>query len=272
MGFPYRSRYAWLVIGLVGCGGSASDESHATLPTEICGASTFTAKLSGAGPLPAGYEVLTEEGWIWVQIDATCEFRTLDAHHSRGFGQGLQGALDDALRQEVEALLSLPRWPELETQYGRSLCDGPDELYTLDEWSVNIISYCHDDWLPEPPDFLRISLIPELLDLLTPYGQPVEGAVRFVLIGPVAEGAGLDYQNAPTWPLPGDPAELAISEAQHAEEGVAPVQVSGSRADALRGLRSAFLAGDIGWRDAAFIPVEQPDGTRYQLFVRDVIE
>ena len=77
----------------------------------------------------------------------------------------------------------------------------------------------------------------------------------------------------PPWPLSESPESVALTEAQGSREEAGATQVTGEDADALRGLRRAFSNGEIGQRDlVSFIPIEELDGSRYQLFVRDLIE
>ena len=265
-----------VVLLTLGCGGTTEAVDDAG-SVELCGTSAFTARQSGGGPVVAGSQVLREVGFRLVTIDTSCAFLTFDGT-STGLGEGREGFLDPTLKEEAESLLQLNAWRQLdaEAEFGRDNTGGVYEMYEMYEMyaigdrRIGISSFGE----PPPPEFLPGSLIAELVEMLRPHSRPVRGPVRYMLIAPNGGGLRDDaYRNAPSWPLSESPESVALTEAQGSREEAEATQVTGEDADALRGLRRAFSNGEIGQRDlVSFIPIEELDGSRYQLFVRDLIE
>lgn len=104
---------------------------------------------------------------------------------------------------------------------------------------------------------------------------PWEGDGRYLL---VADDQGRDqvFAGAPSWPLASDP--LAVAVTRGAAEGASGElaslthHVSGDDAKKLRALRTTFEGSGLGPRQGIdFIPIQQADGTRYQLMFRDAL-
>src|SRR5690606_38222403 len=80
------------------------------------------------------------------------------------------------------------------------------------------------------------------------------------------------FRNAPEWPMDSDPADLASSEGDpRLIDPHESTLVGGSESAPLVEAWDAFLAGEFGFQGDRFVPIQQPDGTRYRLYLRDVI-
>lgn len=110
---------------------------------------------------------------------------------------------------------------------------------------------------------------------LSSSGAPWTGDARYVVVEedrPIPPGY-LGYRNAAPWPLAEAVADVAIGAAEaETYEAVVSHLVTAADAEALRSLRSRFLAGEVGFEAERFIPIETADGARYRLYVRDAID
>ncbi|MFM2416165.1 MAG: hypothetical protein RL385_888 [Pseudomonadota bacterium] len=100
---------------------------------------------------------------------------------------------------------------------------------------------------------------------------PIDGPVRYTLL-PFLGGfvSAEDWKGAVAWPLSSNPNELA--ERRPDPESLPPLtahQAQGADASKLRALRDRYLAGEIGRFPLIAIPILQPDGSRFMLYLRD---
>lgn len=82
----------------------------------------------------------------------------------------------------------------------------------------------------------------------------------------------LYYRDAPAWPLSSNPADISVTEpdAYYLEAGDS-LLARDSDAEELRKLRTSWLAGEFGYKDIGYIPIEGTSGDLYELRVRDSI-
>jgi hypothetical protein len=224
----------------------------------------------GGGMIAPGSQAIYEVGfylivrgdcryWIYASPDGVVRSAVLDAEQVR--------ALIRALRlSELKGLAG---------DYAWSACDGPEGVYWFDSQRVRVFAVCSDvnPHDAEVADSLLQGWQSTATELMQT-GVPVTGDVWFSLYQVPADvllPSSNGYRNAPSWPLDTDPGKLAgrftadgeyIAGASH--------RVSGEDAAALRSLRSDLLEKRIGLE--SFVPIVQPDGRTYELYVRDAIE
>ena len=91
-------------------------------------------------------------------------------------------------------------------------------------------------------------------------GTAIETDVFYTLVPFSGRDFGETFRGATPWPL-AEPLPTEIDET--------PKVVSGAAAQELRRLRGAYLRGELGSRADLFIPIQQSDGARFELRLRD---
>jgi hypothetical protein len=174
--------------------------------------------------------------------------------------------LDDSGEQELIQALKVDFWRRAAGDYCTFIDDGPLDVYWLDHVVVRN-GPCRG---PELPTDLGWKYFADYIASQYETATAVDGDLWYTL---VADGstAGANafkdgyFRNAKPWPLDGDPAELATS----SNGRVQTYRAVGDDAQALRNLRARVVHGSIGSVGALFLPIEQPDGSRFQLRIRD---
>ncbi len=236
----------------------------------------FYAHASGGGPQVWGSEVMAENGLAYFIVEGNCRFFAFE--HSEGVAW--TGTLNSAQETEVIDLFKLGEFSDLAGVYKFSACDAGSAVYAFGEHRVRVAPVC-----PGGPGINNESSVRFLRDgWSTMYersrtiGTEYEGNVRYsVVLYDVFVPNDINHRNAPEWPIDTDIEKLAIVSSDLPEEYLYEKGTShlatGKDAMALRRLRTAFYAGEIGFSDATnYIPIEQTNGKRYQLFLRDSID
>lgn len=268
-------------VGAGGSGGSAGSggsDASVVAPTEpVCGETGhgFVALQSAGGQVPLGAQVLTELGARYVVVDPSCRFVVYDSTSGHR-GAAAVGQLSKEQAGELSTFLALQEWDDLSPTYGWSACDGPNTRFVWADRLLDLVAFCPASPIQEPPGSFRHDserLAAEVASRLRPLGEPSDGPVRYLLL---ADEDGTypssGFEEAPEWPLAFPPASVALSQEEAMEADVSVQTAAGSDAQQLRLLRTEFLRGEYGFSDGFFVPIEQPDGSRFALFVRDVIE
>lgn len=260
-----------LASALASCGDETTEPTVAAeaMPISVCGEEGvgFLARSSSHGLIPFGARVMSELG-SFVAIDPACGFAM-----PLGDGVMLGGTLTDAQAEELSRFLALEEWETLKPEYSGWCAShlGPTSF----RWGERSLELQPCSRLEPPPVDFRHDLLElrgALLERLEPWGQPLDGPVRYVLVDNSEahdrEGSDRSFRDAPVWPL-GDPDAVAVMETY---DGPPPeVHVaSGGEAMLLRAIRDAWVAEEIGWPYTSFVPVVGPDGRRYELYARDV--
>ncbi|MEM8610206.1 MAG: hypothetical protein AAGF92_24165 [Myxococcota bacterium] len=160
--------------------------------------------------------------------------------------------------------------------------DAPAFSY---HWGARTLAWVLSPEFPGPPplpaDFPTDNLTTIFLDLvevLSELGSPSDGPVRFTLVSVSDEFPDSVFEFAPPWPTGSAAADLAIDRDSIIELAMLgerpPVyRAEGQWAEELRLIRTKAQEGDFGNLDfLGYIPIRDPDGSRYLLFVRDVGE
>ncbi|MGB5812651.1 MAG: hypothetical protein WBG86_19105 [Polyangiales bacterium] len=264
--------------------GQSCDESGAcaaSRETALCGEGGAGFLVwTGGGQLSSILQ--TELGHRYIVVDTSCRFVVYDMV-TPSIGVAVQGTLTPEQADELSDFLALEEWYELAPGYGP--CGVLDAGGTTMKWSDRTVTLGGGsgvDCAERPSDFRHdLDRVPsELASHLEALGTPVSGAVRYVLVPSDSNGETYpdnpSYANAPEWPLD-IPIEVASMPGEDGAgflgwEHVRVMVADGDDARALRDLRTAFLDGQVGQPRAWSIPIEQPDGSRYQLELRDVVE
>jgi hypothetical protein len=255
-------------VTLTGCGGTTpADVSGGDAGVEICdgrAAVRLYAASLGGGPVPSGVNMLSENGWHYLLVSGKCEawvLKELDAplrHVSLS-------------REQAKALerdFRLGEWKSF-SQAGGGCPDASGVRFRFDKDEVVGVP-C--GLKADHPLVAMSSALVLQIEQLYRGGTAVDGDVRYLLAIEAADDPSTNnaYRNAPPWPLSFLPSTVAVP-----LTGLAIYQRGGSRhagndeASLLRGLRSSWLEGVIGSRTSQFIPVEQADGARFRLYLRD---
>ena len=235
----------------------------------VCGegGTGFTAQVSplGGADIPA---VFAELGSVYVVVDPSCRFAVFDAAAAYQ-GEAVEGQLTNEQAAELTAFLGLEEWESFEPAYGLAMSDGSSTRFAWSARSLDINYSCGGALSAEPPPAFLVEVPSEVASRLRPIGQPSSGSVRYSLgLGDESSLGDPAFEGAPEWPLDIPPEEVIANQAtERTAQGA-----EGDDALALRALRTAFLDGEFGTPGGSFIPIEEPDGSRYALHVRDVVE
>jgi len=252
-------------VGFIGIGGLAPGQ-------ECC---------ARFGPSSRGIDVLLEIGSVYVAISTSCDFWSYTRFGPNGAPGGVlrTGRLDATQASEVDRLLRLENWAGLGPVHG--ICCVFDGGVSSYHWGSRTTAWVGTpDAVGPPPlpeDFpsTPATLFSELREFLSSLGAPSGGAVRYSAVV-VTDFSDRVFERAPPWPLETLIVELAATEDEIIEleiQGLRPPvhRAEGEQADGLRAIRTAARNGDFGSLDGlGFIPIQEPDGSRYFLYVRDV--
>ena len=240
-------------------------------------------QFGGGGLVSPGVALLSRElGAVYVVVDPSCKFIVYTAF-SDDPGVAATGRLTAAQAAELDDYLDLEAWSSLAPDYYAQVADGPTLRFDWGPRSTTMHGGCHENWCGAPPEFPHDAneLAIEIAQRLQAWGTPVCGAVRYLLIGggtrPTPDPTDPFYRPDPftssaAWPLDITPEEVAVNELTLESNGVRVA--SEDDAVRLRELRTLLAEGVLGTRSTLVpaIPIEQPDGSRYLLYVRDVVE
>lgn len=212
--------------------------------------------------------VFAELGSVYVVVDPSCRFAVFDAATTYQ-GEAVEGQLTNEQAAELTDFLALEEWASLEPAYGLAMSDGSSTRFAWGGRSLDINYSCGGGLSAEPPPAFLVEVPGELASRLRPIGQPPSGSVRYSLgLGDQSSLGDPAFEGAPEWPLDIPPDEVIRNQATERSAQAA----EGDDALQLRALRTAFLDGELGTPGGSFIPIVEPDGTRYALHVRDVVE
>lgn len=273
MTLSHRPYLVLAVIWFSGCG--TADDSGGIVDSAtraVCGegGTGFVLRSTG-GQL--GLELFSELGFRFTVISPSCRFAVSDTSQDYQ-GAAVEGSLTDEQAEELSALLRLDAWDDFEPQYGVSGCDAGWVRYAIGDRVFDVVPFCPISPIPEKPDAFRESTtrIEEAVSRLRSLGEPASGPVRYVLCRTTSTHRR--YDGAPEWPLD---VSVDVASMTTLSEGppffeIPVIHVAeGEDASQLRALRSEFLKGDTSPLGAG-IPIKEPDGARFDLYVRDVIE
>lgn len=251
----------------------------------VCGqrGAGLVIQFGGGGLVSPGEALLSRElGAVYVVVDSSCKFIAY-----RGFsddpGVAVTGRLTAAQAAELDAYLDLEAWSSLAPEYYAQVSDGPTLRFDWGTRSTTMHGGCYENRCGAPPEFPHDAneLAIDVAERLQAWGTPVCGAVRYLLIGggtrPAPDPTDPFYRPDPfmasaAWPLDIAPEEVAANELTPGSNGVHVA--SEDDAARLRELRRLRAEGVLEtWSTLVpAIPIEQPDGSRYLLYVRDVVE
>lgn len=164
--------------------------------------------------------------------------------------------------------LNVNAWTPYEGTYCNYAYDGSIDLYWVSGAAVRDAPCMNG---PELPPALAWSAVAEYLSTQYETGAQVDAALWYTLVPGGSPGAGSSlaeqqFHGGEPWPVAGDPKDLSPASAR---DPVTIHRAEGADADVLRGLRQKVLNGEIGRKQAVFIPIVQADGKRYELRIRD---
>jgi hypothetical protein len=202
-------------------------------------------------------------------VDGTCRY------HVRGglWNEARTGTLSAQDLERLSAQLRYPEWPRLAGRYCVGAFDLPAQHFWFDRAAIVKVPCGTGDtpirFDPQAPSI-------EVGKALYQKGLPIDGAARFALVATLpAPPANMQsrYRGAEPWPLASDPRMLTPHVTGMGPQPIPIHRVDGADAATLRRLRVRMLAGEIGEGGPvpAFIPIRQPNGQLYELYVRDVL-
>ena len=268
---------------------SCAESASSSSPVTVCGTATAPgfigiegiapATPSGSAPHNPGAEVLAEIGSTYVAIGSSCDFWSYSAIGPTGNAGGVlyQGRLTPEQVADVDALLRLESWTDVGPVHG--ICCVFDFAPSSYHWGTRTLGWFGTPDLVGPPPLPEgfphdpTTLHSDLHGVLSTFGAPAAGPVRYTAIELVDPGPESVYLEAPSWPLEIPISELSVTEDELFGELPAPVhRADGEAAVRLRELRAAAIGGDFGnlERRGAFTPIQEPDGSQYKLYLRDV--
>ena len=223
----------------------------------------------------------TELGYRFIVVDTSCRFVVYDLQ-TPSVGTAIEGTLTPEQATELSDFLVLEEWYELGPAYGPcGIADGGTTTIKWSDRTVTLGGGASAADCEEPPADFRHELdkvLSQVASQLEALGTPASGDIRYLLWPWDTTRATYPddpaYINPAEWPLDIAPENLATpgpSDPVYWQDAL-PRVAKGDDAQALRDLRTAFLEGDVGPAHASSIPIEQLDGSRYQLELRDVIE
>ncbi|MEM8610205.1 MAG: hypothetical protein AAGF92_24160 [Myxococcota bacterium] len=269
-----------LVLSLGSCGdgtgATGGSGGAASAPLRVCGDGGigFVGQIAGGNQ---DIDVYRELGFVFVAIDPACRFVATESVPGH-LGTAFVGTLTAAQAAEVSAFLALDQWEELDPVYGAAVCGGSSARYAVGEQIFEVVPSCGAVAFPGPPNDFPHSLArlaSELASMLRDLGTPATGDVRYQLLRERAGGNPPPAFNAgaATWPLDVPIDSLSVPPIDGSANRLSPVwTATGEDADKLRAVRVAFLEGEFGFDHEGAMPLADTDGSRFYLFVRDVIE
>jgi len=221
-----------------------------------------------------GDEVRFELG-LFIAVAPSCEFTITDIRRD-DFGVALSGQLTDAQARELSEFLSLERFDGLEGLYAYgSSCGIGASATTRIAWGERRIQMgCFG---PPLPDALRedlVSLLTDLVSLMSPWGRPADGPIRYMVFRQESPGgSNADEGSFLEWPLDASAEVLSYVDPDNDFLGSGRPRIweaTGDDAARLRSLREAFVARNPKYQ--ASIPVMDSTEQRYLVVMRDVVK
>jgi hypothetical protein len=193
-----------------------------------------------------GYPYIIVDGLcnVWIRPDAWAATTTFRAEAS-----------DLAALKEV---LRLSEWQNQRIVYCVTASDVPSWLLGAPNSSLAIGTILTPG-CKEPPQGL-MSDIEMHIRAIASKGAAVHTPILYTLVPFSGSIFGDTFRGAAPWPL-STPLPTTVDESPRIAEG--------GDAQELRRLRDAYFRGDLGSRADLFIPIEQQDGSRYELRLRD---
>ena len=204
-----------------------------------------------------GAEVMQGPGYPYLMLNGHCQMYIRDdVWHPLTVKR-----MSEADLGELAEHLQLSTWPAKNPIYCMPVADGAVDTFGAPGiyWEIapSALSGC-----AEPP----LGFVPNLQSYVSTIrgsGVAYEGEVAYSLVPLNSSLFGDDFKAASAWPL-GAP-EASVTDDQ------TPFRVvDGGEASTLRSLRDRFLSGELGNWYTRYIPVEQPNGDRFELRLRDV--
>jgi hypothetical protein len=243
--------------GCVGCGDSDASSSSARI--DLCDGSDevrLVARRESAGKAERGYVVYQQVPLLVV--DGQCTLYMIRDEWSELRSKTLNAAEE----QDLKDALHVDEWPRLKGDYCTLAYDAPMALFWVGGSAVREYE-CFGPTLPEPITWRSVT---DYIDAQYGTATAVSGPLWYTLVFDGGEDGLMQYRGGEPWPLEGDPSELSPPPP---DEAVPIHRAEGNDAEKLRELRRRVLSGDIGRRQALFIPIVQSDGAQYQLRIRD---
>jgi len=228
-------------------------------------------RIGGGGQVLPGSQVVSENGFEYLAVMGDCTYHAyVGARRTGRWGEVVTGRLAPQGVADLDAELRLSDWESIAGDHYLPSCDASSIEYTYEDDRVRLLPSCHGERdSASQLDWLRAA-VRAALDRLVAAGTPTTGAVRYVVVrDETSVPDALEYRNAPPWPLARPIGGVAVSEAAAGDyRPGASHRADGADAAAMRAIRAAFLRGEIGFADAAYLPVVDA-GARFRLFIRD---
>ncbi len=225
----------------------------------------FYATRLPSRPGAPGAEVKARNG-NYVFLTQACEIHCYDSSGIAYVGE--LTALEAKAYLDSFSVTSLTTAADRYLAHG---CDAHTDRFGYGSFHVEVSPTCGSgeqipNWLQTAREALTTTI-----ESCSQLGVPFIGDVRYVLID-VEEGLTTEreYERASGWPLDVSAMSVSVPDYGGAYDARAARQVaSGESAAKLRELRRRFLLGEFSPPDVKFIPIEEADGSRYQLNVSD---
>lgn len=258
-----------------GDGGAQPAQEHEKrlcTPGDSSFESSFAYRLTGGGLVLPGSAVMSENGFRYLIIDKGCRFWLYDSGRtSESWGTAHSGVLSVAQAEAYTASLRIAEWSRWAGTYYWLAYDAPIQTYSFSGQEIVVKP---DGGLPSSDQIAWLKeAMAQMFAELASSASAWTGSVRWMLVLDDASAPDqAEYRNAPAWPLQTEASNVAVTIS--AASAYAPGQSHISSADdaaRLHDLRNQCLADAIGLSGAAYLPIQQREGVRYQLFVRDSI-
>lgn len=260
-----RTRTLLAIVGLAACDGGPSVDPTGD-PVRICDGGQdvrLAVRMAGGGPSLAGQTMLAENGWQFLLVDGACHASVL-----RSNNEPLRElTLTAQQEQTLSAALQLSNWQGLVGSHPGGCPDAASISYRFGTARIDGPT-CGLD-AGDPLETLNASFSVQLEGLYAA-GAPAGGDLRYVVLR--ESGSPRDPRPPAAWPLavllesialPGDASTLYTP----GDSRLA----TGADADALRAIRVNRDAAPGTGVTYSFTRVAGPDGTNYQLYVRDAV-
>lgn len=218
-----------------------------------------------------GHRVMRENGAWYVLIDGRCRYWA--SYPEELWAELRTGTLDGETLGWLLADLHYDRWDELQGVYppAPGVSDVSDAVFSDGERRIVCVGGCGADVVPDEVKAMGNAVTPWATRLWES-GTPVGSDVRVLVVGSGMEGEAVDLIQKSSWPVAGVGLhEIAIpySEAEATISYGDGVRVTGTDADALRRLRSEYMADEHGVWWYRYIPIVDDAGALHELYFRD---
>lgn len=259
-----------VVVAWSACSEKSTNDSRADVDAEVHASGWSRAELCdgserlrlsymrlGGSLLQRGADVLQGPGLPYLMLDGRCTLFVRSDTWSpvRSF------TLDSADFQQLSVALRMKTWQSRERYYCLDIADGPTQTFSAPGVVWEVIPF-HMPACSESESDLA-GTVQAYIDSVSARGDVLNGAVRYSLVAFTGRDFGTTFRGAAGWPL-GLPADYVTTDA------LPDRLAAGADASTLRQLRDRYLSGEIGSLDDSLIPIEQDDGQRYALRLRDV--